>query len=186
MPFEFEPLDLAGVVLVRARVMEDARGHFLEAYKCSAFEGAGIAGPFVQENVSRSGRGVLRGIHYQLSPHAQGKVVQVTAGSVFDVCVDLRRGSPTFGSWLGRRLDADRYEMLYVPPGFGHGFVVLSETADVSYRCTAEYAPASERGVRWDDRDLAISWPVADPIVSAKDAALPPLRQAEVFEAPQP
>jgi len=186
MPFDFEPQDLDGVVLVRSLLLRDARGHFLEAYKRSAFETAGITAPFVQENLSRSTRGVLRGIHYQLPPHAQGKLVQVVAGSVFDVCVDLRRSSPTFGRWLGRTLEAERHEMLYIPAGFGHGFVVLSEAADVSYRCTAEYAPASERGVCWNDAALAISWPVADPIVSAKDAALPPLHQADVFEAPLP
>ncbi|MCA9314675.1 MAG: dTDP-4-dehydrorhamnose 3,5-epimerase [Planctomycetes bacterium] len=184
MPFQFEPQDLEGVVLVRPRLLRDSRGHFLEAYKRSAFADVGITGPFVQENLSQSTRGVLRGLHYQLPPHAQGKLVQVLAGAVFDVCVDLRRDSPDFGRWLGRKLDAEAHELLYLPPGFGHGFVVLSETADVSYRCTAEYAPASERGVRWDDADLAISWPVSDPIVSAKDAALPPLRQADVFEAP--
>ncbi|MCB9828386.1 MAG: dTDP-4-dehydrorhamnose 3,5-epimerase [Planctomycetes bacterium] len=184
MTISFEPQALAGVVLVRAHAVEDVRGHFLEAYKRSAFEAAGITAPFVQENLSRSARGVLRGIHYQLPPHAQGKLVQVMAGSVFDVCVDLRRSSPTFGRWLGRTLEAERHEMLYIPAGFGHGFVVLSEAADVSYRCTAEYAPASERGVRWDDPDLAISWPVSDPLVSAKDAALPRLEEADVFEAP--
>ncbi|MEZ6008555.1 MAG: dTDP-4-dehydrorhamnose 3,5-epimerase [Planctomycetota bacterium] len=186
MPFQFQPLEIGNVVLAHAEVVEDARGHFLEAYKRSEFEAAGISGPFLQENVSRSKRGVLRGIHYQLPPHAQAKLVSVTSGTVFDVCVDLRRGSPTFGKSLAKTLDAARHEMLYVPAGFGHGFVALSETADVSYRCTAEYAPASERGVRWDDPDLGIAWPVTDPILSPKDAGLPLLRDADIFEAPLP
>ena len=186
MPFEFQPLPIAGPILVKPQVFGDDRGFFLETYKQSAFEAAGIPGPFVQDNQSRSARGVLRGIHYQVPPHAQGKLVWVTEGAVWDVCADLRRSSPTFGQWSGVHLRAEEHTMLYLPPGFGHGFVVLSDTADFLYKCTAEYSPAAERGVRWDDPDLAIDWPLEglDVTVSTKDAALPLLADVEVFEEP--
>lgn len=182
MPFEFHPQDLEGVMVVRPRIFGDVRGHFLESYRQSEFESAGVNGAFVQDNFSVSSRGVLRGIHYQLPPHAQGKLVWVTRGTVFDVCVDLRRSSPTFGKWLGRELTGARHEMLYIPPGFGHAFVVLEDTAEFFYKCTAEYAPASERGIRWDDPELGIAWPRGDVIVSEKDRQLPFLADAEVFE----
>lgn len=184
MPFEFCPQVLEGVISIHPRLFGDARGRFLESYRREDFLAAGIGEPFVQDNFSTSSRGVLRGLHYQLPPHAQGKLVWVTRGTVFDVCVDLRRYSSTFGQWLGEELDGERHEMLYIPPGFGHGFVVLSEQAEFFYKCTAQYAPESERGIRWDDPDLAIDWPLTDVIVSAKDAALPRLADADVFESP--
>ena len=186
MPFEFVPQALDGVILVRPRVFDDPRGYFLESYKRSEFEAAGIDDDFRQDNVSVSTRGVLRGIHYQLPPHAQGKLVGVARGEVWDVCVDLRRDSPTFGEWCGVSLKDHEHTLLYVPPGFGHGFVVLSETAWFVYKCTREYAPGAERGIRWDDPDLAIDWPLSDVTVSEKDAALGAFSEAEVFETAAP
>lgn len=186
MTFEFIQQPLDGVVLIRPRVFGDPRGCFLERYKRSEFEAAGISDDFVQDNHSVSTRGVLRGIHYQLPPKAQGKLVWVTRGSVWDVCVDLRRASKTFGAWHGVELDDEGHSMLYVPPGFGHGFVVLSESAHFLYKCTQEYDAATERGVRWDDPQLGIEWPIDDVTVSAKDADLPDLTAADVFEAIEP
>lgn len=183
MPLEFLPQPLDGVVLIEPRVAVDERGWFLEAFRQSEFDAAGIATPFVQDNLSSSSRGVLRGIHYQLPPHAQAKLVSVVRGAIWDVCVDLRRGSPTLGHWLGRELNDANHHMLYIPPGYGHGFVVLSEWAEVAYKCTAEYCPSSERGVRWDDPTVGIAWPVRDVVVSAKDAAQPLLAGAALFEA---
>lgn len=181
MPFEFTPLRLSGVMLVHSRVFPDTRGYFLETFQESAFRQAGIRGPFVQDNLSRSCRGVLRGIHYQRPPSSQGKLVQVAAGRIWDVCVDLRRRSPSFGEWLGVELGADTSNFLYIPPGFGHGFVCLTDHALVSYKCTAEYDVHCECGVRFDDPELAIRWPLEHPIVSERDAALPPFSQAETF-----
>jgi dTDP-4-dehydrorhamnose 3,5-epimerase len=186
MPFEFTPHALAGVVLIRPRVFRDTRGEFLETYRYSEFEAAGIRGPFRQDNCSVSSRGVLRGIHYQLPPRSQGKLVFVARGSVWDVCVDLRRHSPTFRKSFGITLSEHNHLMLYVPPGFGHGFVVTSDSAHFLYKCTEEYDPAAERGIRWDDPDLAIAWPLREVMVSAKDSGLPRLAHAEVFEAAPP
>ena len=180
MPFEFTPTEL-GVIVVQPRVFDDPRGSFMESYKQSEFSAAGIAGPFVQDNCSVSRHGVLRGIHYQLPPREQGKLVWVTQGRVWDVSVDLRRGSDTFGQWHGVELSEQNRTMLYVPPGFGHGFLVLSEQARFLYKCTEEYDARLERGVRYDDPEIGIAWPLADVTVSEKDAALPLLSEAEVF-----
>jgi dTDP-4-dehydrorhamnose 3,5-epimerase len=184
--FDFEPLPLAGLLRIQPRIFEDARGSFLERYRRSAFEAAGIREAFVQDNHSVSSRGVLRGIHYQVPPRAQGKLVWVVRGAVWDVCVDLRRASPTFARWYGADLSAANGTMLYVPAGFGHGFVTLSESAEFLYKCTDEYDARAERGVRWDDPELAITWPLGDVTVSPKDASLPTLAQAEVFGPPVP
>ena len=181
MPFEFRQTAL-GLILIQPRVFHDPRGAFLECYKQSDFEAAGIAGPFVQDNHSVSKRGVLRGLHYQLPPRDQGKLVFVTEGRVWDVSVDIRRNSETFGQWHSVELSAENHTMLYVPPGFGHGFLVTSERAHVLYKCTAEYDVRLERGVRYDDPDLAIEWPGKDVLVSEKDSALPWLSEADVFE----
>jgi len=183
MAFEFSPQPLEGLILIRPRVLGDARGSFMESYRQSEFEAAGIHESFVQDNHSVSARGVLRGIHYQLPPRPQGKLVRVSAGSVWDVGVDLRKDSETFGQWCGVELTDENHTMLYLPPGFGHGFVVLSETAHCLYKCTSEYDASAERGVCWNDPDLAIDWPLRDVTVSEKDAALPRLADAEVFEA---
>jgi len=178
MPFTFQPLAIPDLILIEARHSQDARGFFLETYKRSAFAAHGIDVSFVQDNYSRSVRGVLRGLHFQKPPSAQGKLVQVIRGEVLDVAVDIRRGSPTYGQWAGLRLSGDRFQLLYIPVGFAHGFCVLSDEADFVYKVTAEYAPELEAGILWNDPEIGVEWPVADPIVSPRDAALPRLREA--------
>ena len=150
---------LPGVVVIEPKLFGDKRGFFLETFRADIMRDAGITTNFVQDNHSRSKRGVLRGLHYQLT-QTQGKLVRVATGSVFDVAVDVRYGSPTFGQWFGTELNEDSMRMLYVPPGYAHGFVVLSETADFIYKCTDYYHPQSEQGVMWDDPDIAIDWPI--------------------------
>ncbi len=179
MSFQFEPLEIADVVLVRLRRHKDARGFFQETYRRSAFAAAGIGDVFVQDNFARSSKGVLRGLHYQLPPAAQGKLVGVSSGRIFDVAVDLRRKCPTYGRWVGRILDAEVGELLWIPPGFAHGYVALSEVAEVQYKVTAEYAAHLDRGVRWDDPEIGIEWPISNPLVSDKDRAQPTLGDAE-------
>ena len=180
---EFVRTDIPEVVLIRPQVFGDARGYFLETWQSSRFAAAGIDAAFVQDNHSHSARGVLRGLHYQIR-QPQGKLVRVVTGSVFDVAVDVRRSSPTFGRWVGYELSDQNHHMMWVPPGFAHGYLVLSESADFLYRCTDFYAPASERAIRWDDPDLGVRWPLpggAAPVLSAKDIAAPPFRDAEYF-----
>lgn len=178
MIFEFEPLEIPDVVLVRPTRHQDPRGSFTETYRRSAFERAGIEAQFVQDNLAGSSGGVLRGLHYQLPPAAQGKLVSVVRGRIFDVAVDLRAGGSTFGAWVGWTLDADTGEMLWIPPGFAHGYLVLSDWADVSYKVTAEYAPELDRGLRWDDPAIGVEWPLQDPVLSDRDRALPLLAAA--------
>jgi dTDP-4-dehydrorhamnose 3,5-epimerase len=169
------------VFVVEPKVFGDARGFFLESWNAQAFAAAGIPAAFVQDNHSRSPRGVLRGLHYQVR-QPQGKLVRVTAGEVFDVAVDLRRASPTFGRWVGERLSAENKRMLWIPPGFGHGFLVLSDSADFLYKTTDYYAPEHERVIAWNDPELAIKWPIAGtPTLSGRDAAGARFRDAEVF-----
>ncbi len=180
---EFVRTMLPGVLIVRPRVYEDSRGYFLESWEQRKFAAAGIDLHFVQDNLSRSVRGVLRGLHYQVR-QPQGKLVQVVRGSVFDVVVDIRRSSATFGRWLALELSEQNHHVLWIPPGFAHGFLVLSEVADFLYRVTDFYAPAHERTILWNDPDLAIDWPlseVAEPILSAKDAAGARFRDAECY-----
>ncbi|MDR5684527.1 MAG: dTDP-4-dehydrorhamnose 3,5-epimerase [Armatimonadota bacterium] len=180
MPFEFTRLEIPNVVLVRAKAFFDPRGFFMEGYRRSEFLANGISATFVQDNFSHSvRRGVLRGLHYQKDPKAQGKLVMVLRGEIYDVAVDIRQGSPTYGRWVAVTLSSSAHTMLYVPPGFAHGFCVLSDSADVLYKCTEEYAPELDRGIRWDDPDLAIPWPVEEPILSEKDRAWPGLREAD-------
>jgi dTDP-4-dehydrorhamnose 3,5-epimerase len=179
MPFQFERLEIPDVILVRAKHFVDNRGFFLESYKQSEFAENGIPWAFVQDNRSHSTSGTLRGLHYQMHPSAQGKLVMALSGEVFDVAVDIRQGSPTYGRWVGTTLSADRFNLLYIPVGFAHGFCVLSERAELLYKATDEYAAGLERGIRWDDPDIGIDWPVTEPILSARDAALPLLRDAE-------
>jgi len=166
------PTALPEVIVIEPRVFGDARGFFLETWSARAFAQAGIDASFVQDNHSRSARGVLRGMHYQLR-QTQGKLVRVVQGAVFDVAVDVRRGSPTFGRWAGAELSEANARMMWVPPGFAHGFLVLSDTADFLYKCTDFYAPEHERTLAWDDPAVAIDWPLGAivPTVSAKDAA---------------
>jgi dTDP-4-dehydrorhamnose 3,5-epimerase len=166
---QFLPAGLAGVVIIEPKVFDDERGFFMETFHRQKFAAAGIDVEFVQDNHSRSRRGVLRGLHYQLA-HPQGKLVRAVSGRIFDVAVDLRRGSPTFGSWYGCELTESNRRQIYIPAGFAHGFCVLSDSADVIYKCTALYHPDDERTLLWNDPPLGIQWPVADPVVSPKDA----------------
>ena len=183
MPFEFEKLDIPGLVLIRPQAFADERGFFMETYRLSDFAAAGIADRFVQANVSYSKRGVLRGLHYQKQPQAQAKLVHVVAGEIYDVVVDLREDSPSFGRWYATVLSAENRRVLYVPPWCAHGFCVLSEEARVAYSVTEEYSPELERGILWSDPALAISWPAEAPIVSPKDQALPLFAAADLDAA---
>jgi dTDP-4-dehydrorhamnose 3,5-epimerase len=169
------------VLLVEPAVFRDERGFFMEVWHRRRFAEWGIDCDFVQDNHSRSVRGTLRGLHYQIR-NPQGKLVRVTAGEVFDVAVDLRRSSPTFGQWVGEHLSAENRRMLWVPPGFGHGFYVTADVAECQYKCSDYYAPEHERCVRWDDPDLAIQWPLSGrPLLSERDLLAPPLAEAECF-----
>ncbi len=179
MPFHFHRLAIPDVTLVEVRQFEDDRGFFMETYRASEYAVNGIASAFVQDNYSYSVRGVLRGLHYQKQPQAQDKLVRVVLGEVYDVAVDIRRGSPTYGRWVGEVLSADNRRQLYVPHGFAHGFCVLGDQAGVAYKVTAEYAPELDRGVRWDDPQIGIRWPIADPVLSPKDAQLPFIHKAD-------
>ena len=173
MPFTFQATDLPGVVIIDPQVFPDERGYFMETYKRSAFAAGGIEPVFVQENQSRSGQGTLRGLHAQRAPKAQGKLVRAIAGAIFDVAVDVRRGSPTFGRWVAVTLSGENRRSVYVPPGYVHGFCVVSPEAEVVYKTTEEYAPDLEYGVRWDDPTLAIPWPVTSPRLSERDRRWP-------------
>jgi len=172
--------EIPEVLLLRPKVFEDVRGYFLESYNERALTSAGFIQHFVQDNHSHSRKGVLRGLHYQIK-QPQGKLLRVVSGEIFDVAVDLRRDSAFFGKWLGRRLSAENKLMLWIPPGFAHGFLVLSETADVLYKTTDYYAPEFERTILWNDPDLAISWQATgNPVISEKDMAGKRLRDAEI------
>jgi dTDP-4-dehydrorhamnose 3,5-epimerase len=184
---EITPTALPEVLLIQPKVFGDERGFFMESYNRRAFEDAvGCEVDFVQDNHSRSALGVLRGLHYQLPPHEQGKLVRVTAGRVFDVAVDMRRSSARFGHWTGVELSAENHRQLWIPAGFAHGFLVLSDSADFLYKTTEYYAPHAERAVRWDDPTIGIAWPVPAAVrvlVSGKDSAALALDQAEKFDS---
>jgi dTDP-4-dehydrorhamnose 3,5-epimerase len=170
---KFEPTEIPDVVLIRPEVFGDARGYFFESWEERKFAAAGLGVKFVQDNHSRSARHILRGLHYQ-TQQPQGKLARVVTGTVFDVAVDMRRNSPTFGSWVGVLLSEENRHMLWVPPGFAHGFLVLSDCADFLYRCTEFWAPAHERTIAWNDPDLKVAWPLLPgdvPLLSAKDSA---------------
>uniref|UniRef100_E6QV97 dTDP-4-dehydrorhamnose 3,5-epimerase (DTDP-4-keto-6-deoxyglucose 3,5-epimerase) (DTDP-L-rhamnose synthetase) n=1 Tax=mine drainage metagenome TaxID=410659 RepID=E6QV97_9ZZZZ len=175
------PTSLPGVLLIEPKVFGDERGFFYESYNRKMFTELGIPDEFVQDNHSRSSRGVLRGLHYQIR-QTQGKLVRVIAGSVYDVAVDLRRSSPSFGQWVGMELSADNQLMAWIPPGFAHGFVVTSDTAEFLYKTTDYWAPAHERCLLWNDPEMNIAWPLeGEPSLAAKDAAGLPLAQCELF-----
>lgn len=180
-------LAIADVLLLEPKVFGDGRGFFYESYNQQAFRQAtGLDVTFVQDNHSRSARNVLRGLHYQLPPKAQGKLVRAVVGEVFDVAVDLREDSPTFGQWVGQKLSAENKRMMWIPPGFAHGFLVLSEYAEFLYKTTDYYAPELERGILWNDPDLAIAWPLSgEPVLSAKDAQSPLFRQIGFAQSPR-
>ena len=173
MAFTFKQLNIPEIIHIIPATYPDERGSFCEVYKQPEFEKAGIKGPFVQLNHSQSAKGTLRGLHYQERPEAQGKLVTVLEGEIFDVAVDIRKGSPTYGKHVSLTLKGDRKEMLYIPEGFAHGFCVLSEKAHVAYYCTRVYSPDHERGILWDDPQLKIAWPIKDPILSKRDQGLP-------------
>ena len=177
MPFSFEHPPIDGLVVIHPQHFEDDRGWFMESYRYSAFSQAGIPETFVQDNYSRSGGGVLRGLHFQLRPHAQGKLVWVVRGRVWDVAVDLRSESPSYRRWYGMELSEENQVLFYIPPGFAHGFCALTNDTRFHYKCTAEYDQASERGIRFDDPDLGIEWPIAEPLLSQRDAILPTLAE---------
>lgn len=178
MPFEPEYLPIQGLILLKTKVFEDSRGFFSELYRTDLFGSAGIPFTCEQINHSRSSHGVLRGLHYQLPPKAQAKLVCVTEGEIFDVAVDIRKGSSTFGRWFGMRLTSTDHSMLFIPEGFAHGFTVLSPYADVIYSCSNGYAPDLERGIIWDDPGLAINWPIARPVISRRDQEWPTFDKA--------
>ena len=177
MPFQFSRLAIRDVVLIEPTVFPDERGFFVESYKYSEFSAFGINERFVQDNHSHSKKGVLRGLHYQEPPKAQGKLVRVIAGEILDVGVDIRKESPTYCKWVGEMLSAENRRMLYIPPGFAHGFCVLNELAEVLYKTTEEYSLEHDAGIRWNDPEIGIQWPIEHPILSAKDAALPTLHE---------
>ena len=176
MPFTFSALPIKGLVLVEPRVFRDPRGFFMESYKRSEFAAAGINELFVQDNHSFSMKNVIRCLHFQLPPKPQGKLVRVTRGTVWDVAVDLRKDSPTYMKWIGLELSDTNGLMLYIPAGFAHGFAALSDEVHLQYKCTEEYDAKLDSGVRWDDPDIGVKWPVASPVVSEKDGALPFLK----------
>jgi dTDP-4-dehydrorhamnose 3,5-epimerase len=173
---KFIPTDLPEVILIEPDVFKDTRGFFLESYHEEKYRKGGIVGPFVQDNHSHSVKGTLRGLHAQrLRP--QGKLVRAMNGEMFDVAVDIRLGSPTFARWVGAHLSGANFRQLYIPPGFAHGFCVLTERVDVEYKCTDFYDPKDELTIRWDDREISIAWPVIEPTISEKDKAAPLLRE---------
>lgn len=180
MGFTFEPQAIPDVILVTPPRFGDERGFFMETYKASVFQENGIPQVFGQDNHSFSRVGILRGLHYQLNPYPQGKLVRCPMGRIFDVAVDIRRGSPTFGQWVGATLDDTLHQMLWVPEGFAHGFVVLSETAHVLYKTTGEYHGPSDRGILWNDPAIGIDWPIAEVQLSDKDQHQPLLADAEL------
>ncbi len=175
---------LPGVLIIEPAVFGDARGWFAETFSGKRYEDAGLKLPFVQDNISFSQKNVLRGLHFQY-PHSQGKLVHVLSGEVFDVAVDIRVGSPSFGQWFGKTLSAENHKQMYIPPGLAHGFCVLSGTALFYYKCTDYYSPATEGGVIWNDPDLSIAWPVNAPQVSKKDAAYTCLKDIPKDRLPQ-
>ena len=179
MPFTFTRLAVPDVVLIEARVFADSRGFFRETFKASEFGAFGLPTQFTQGNHSHSAKHVLRGLHYQKDPQAQGKLLSVGNGEIFDVAVDIRQGSPTYGKWVGEVLSHKNGRMLWVPAGFAHGFCVISDTADLCYQVTTEWVPQLETGIAWNDPAVGIVWPTSEPILSPKDAVLPPLAQAD-------
>jgi dTDP-4-dehydrorhamnose 3,5-epimerase len=166
---QIESTHLPGVLVITPRVFQDPRGFFFESYNQGSFLAHGIDTVFVQDNHSRSVRGTLRGLHFQLPPAAQAKLVRVCRGLIWDVAVDIRAGSPTFGQWVGVELSADNFRQLYVPSGFAHGFCVLSDEAEVLYKSSYVYSPAHEQGIRWDDPEIGIVWPLGEPLLSGRD-----------------
>lgn len=180
MAFKFTETEIPGVLVIEPDVYRDSRGFFMETYKMSDFKRAGITGEFVQDNHSLSSRGILRGMHYQISPGEQGKLIRVASGSIFDVALDLRKNSETFGKFAAFRISSGDRRMIWIPPGLAHGFLSLEDGTEVLYKATTEYDPALERGILWSDPELNIPWPLKDPIVSGKDNKFPLFRNADL------
>lgn len=185
MPFEFEKLEIEGLVLVKPKAFGDERGFFMESYKKSDFVKNGIDCYFIQDNHSKSVKGVLRGLHYQVAPKAQAKLVRCVKGKIFDFAVDLRPDSPTFGKWARVELSEDNKNMLFIPRNFAHGFVVLSDSAEIMYKTDNEYSPEHDRGVLWCDKDININWGIDNPILSDKDKIQPKLSEINKDELKQ-
>jgi len=181
MPFSFQPLSIPDVILVNPTVFPDDRGFFMETFKASDFDKAGLPTRYVQDNFSLSKKDVIRGLHYQKHPKAQGKLVSVLRGSVWDVAVDIRRQSSTFLKWVAAELNDQNHAMLYIPPGFAHGFAALTDEVHLLYKCTNEYDSQADAGIRWDDPAVAVAWPVDRPILSEKDRRLPLIGQVEAL-----
>ncbi|MHB1709491.1 MAG: dTDP-4-dehydrorhamnose 3,5-epimerase [Thermoplasmataceae archaeon] len=180
MPFQFSDSSIKDVKIIAPKIFSDDRGLFLETYKKSEFSAHGILDTFVQENVSISKKNVLRGLHYQLNPKAQGKLVSAISGSIFDVAVDIRKQSPTFGKYVSIKLNSDDGKMFWIPPGFAHGFLSLEDNTRVAYKITGEYSHEHERGILWNDPDIGIDWPYRDVIIVDRDSRFPKLREAEI------
>ena len=180
MTFTFKKLNIPEVILVEKQSFSDHRGFFLENFKTSSFVSGGINTKFVQDNFSHSLHGVLRGLHYQKNPKAQAKFVTALRGEIFDVAVDIRKNSPTYGQWVGEILSDENHKSLYIPEGFAHGFCVLSENADVFYKVNNEYSPENERGILWNDPQINIMWPIDIPILHKKDSSLPLLQDTDI------
>ena len=178
MPFQIRTTPIDGLLVIEPKVFADERGFFMESFKASDFAAFGITQNFVQDNHSKSRKGVIRGLHFQRAPYAQGKLVRVTRGRAWDVAVDLRKGSPTFGTWCAVELSADNHLLFWIPEGFAHGFLALEDDTELLYKCTAEYNPTSDGGVRWNDPDIGVAWPQigVSPLLSSKDAVLPLLK----------
>ena len=179
MPFTFKKLEIPEVILVKTQAFSDERGFFMEGFKESIFDKNGIKTKFVQDNYSHSAKGVLRGLHYQKNPKAQAKLVMAIRGEIFDVAVDIRQGSPTYGKWVGQILSEQNHNLLFIPEGFAHGFCVISNEADVLYKVNSEYSPEHEKGIIWNDPDLSVKWPTDNPIMIKKDLQLPTLKNAD-------
>ena len=180
MVFEFKRLEIPDVIIITPKAFSDERGFFMESHKESEFKENGINFEFKQDNHSKSSKKVLRGLHYQLEPYAQGKLVRVITGKIFDVAVDIRKGSPTFGKWVSAELSEDNKKMLWIPPGFAHGFLSLEDNTNVLYKSTNEYDKESERGILWNDPVVGIKWPINNPLLSDKDKKSPLLKEADI------
>jgi len=178
MPFQIRTTPIDGLLVIEPKVFADERGFFMESFKASDFAAFGITQDFVQDNHSKSRKGVIRGLHFQRAPYAQGKLVRVTRGRAWDVAVDLRKGSLTFGTWYAVELSADNHLLFWIPEGFAHGFLALEDDTELLYKCTAEYNQTSDGGIRWDDPDIDVAWPQigVPPLLSTKDAVLPLLK----------
>ncbi|MDI6736312.1 MAG: dTDP-4-dehydrorhamnose 3,5-epimerase [bacterium] len=179
MPFNFEKLSIPEIILIKPKVFIDGRGFFMETYKYLDFTKIGIRENFVQDNYSKSAKNVLRGLHYQKVPKSQGKLVQCLKGKIYDVSVDIRKGATTYRQWNAIELSEENCHILYIPPGFAHGFLVLSDIAEVIYKCTEEYSSEDERGIIWNDPDIGIKWPIRNPILSERDKVYPMLKDAD-------